>query len=38
MDDPAATKKPLDIWASALIWIGLSLAAWGLIGLAFKAL
>ncbi len=30
--------RPLDFWASALIWIGLSLFGWGLIGLVLKAI
>jgi hypothetical protein len=37
-DEPLPPNRPLDVWASALIWIGLSLFGWGLIGLALKAL
>jgi hypothetical protein len=37
-DQPLRPDRPLDVWASALIWIGLSLFGWGMIGLILKAL
>lgn len=38
MERTAPTRKTMDVWSAVLVWTGLSLLGWGIVGLVFKAL
>lgn len=38
MERSAPGRKSMDVWSAVLVWTGLSLLGWGLVGLVLKAI